>query len=407
MTMDTLIDSFERTDLGDAAVLKGVCVEGRKHRAFTLVELLVTIAIIGILVGLTLPALGVARESARRNTCINNLSSLGKATIAFHEEKLVLPGWRNRVEKYTPKKTIENNGAGKTNACVSWTVTLLPFLDQLEIFNWYETYGNASEQGVDSDDVTKKKVGVFKCPSAIPPREVRSPLHYMGNGGTGAETLNGATNSDKVQYLGDGAFLDHVGNRPAMETFIDDTNGHQEYAGVRLSLSQVASADGTGSTILFAERSGLMSPNDVAWTANPLPAVANNNAVMTTHLILHPPDLIGGSEKLLPNSSLRVINPTNETMSELNAKTVGSWPDPSDWRLRYPSAAHRGGAGFVFCDGHTRFIDEKIDPWVYCQMLTTLKAVRSDRAKAWERPHINGADANPVNYIFDENDLKK
>ena len=49
----------------------------RQRSAFTLVELLAVVAIIAILVGLTLPAMNAARESARRTACTNNLRQFG------------------------------------------------------------------------------------------------------------------------------------------------------------------------------------------------------------------------------------------------------------------------------------------------------------------------------------------
>ncbi|MBL8890391.1 MAG: DUF1559 domain-containing protein [Planctomycetaceae bacterium] len=120
--------------------------------AFTLVELLVVIAIIAVLMGLLMPAVQMAREAARRASCINNQRQLGLAIINYHSSK----------DRYPM-------GANSTNG-LSWRVLILPQLEQTNLYDQFSFVAGAWNAGPNREGPNKlvhaiNKIPGFNCPS--------------------------------------------------------------------------------------------------------------------------------------------------------------------------------------------------------------------------------------------------
>ena len=154
----------------------------RRPDGFTLVELLVVIAVIGILVALLLPAVQAAREAARRMSCSNNLKQLGLALANFENVHRAYPeSWHATAP--SPSGAIDGWSA---------QAQLLPYLEQNPLadrVDFDQSYNLAQAvpgTGGQPVPLSSLRIPILLCPSEVR-NEVRTsggtPVHYPLNYG--------------------------------------------------------------------------------------------------------------------------------------------------------------------------------------------------------------------------------
>jgi prepilin-type N-terminal cleavage/methylation domain-containing protein len=186
----------------------------RRHAGgFTLIELLVVISIMGVLVGLLLPAINAAREAGRRNQCQSNMRQIGLGLLGFMNvngsfpaagvisddplkqnpgtRPIFVPRNQGIVSWHDPDCTPDSREVPMYN----WVVEILAFIDNQSLADAWNKTGPSGVALAYFDDTTwtagqisnhrisSTSIGILRCPDDVNTQSGEGNLSYVVNGG--------------------------------------------------------------------------------------------------------------------------------------------------------------------------------------------------------------------------------
>ena len=330
--------------------------------AFTLVELLVVVTIIGVLVALLLPAVQSAYEASRRMACCNRLKQIGLALQNYAGVHGVFPPGailRNTYqtttagkysgESYDPWADAASDESGRHGT--SWMLLILPFMEHTALFEQWRF----DQSVIHNEAVAATDIGAFYCPSrrsGLRPEDMLYMFQQWPRGGNDYAGCIGAQN----------AFANPRTSYPLVRKFCGAKYVYDQPPtgiapnGMKYCLRGIFApnlatplyqvSDGLSSTILTGE------VRRVQWNG-PVPEGDDYWAPCHTSVDGW---AVAGSSTLFDTSS---------------AYGVGTTVDegqPGGFNTDYFESAgsdHPGGSHFGMADGSIHFINETIDQIVY------------------------------------------
>lgn len=302
------------------------------RRAFTLIELIVVIAIIGLLVALLLPAVQAARETSRRMQCGNNLKQIGIALASYQASHSVYP--------------FGLGGGAPAGSSGRWSAhsQLLPSLEQSALFSslnfagvpWVEDSIELSKMNLTA---LQTEVSSFLCPSDAPSPSadpyVLGPNNYRACAGTLPTNL--PSDSPDGSGRNDGAFWYQSAPRPS------------------------AFRDGLSNTAMFSERcvhrSGVVDPKaDYFLTAETIASCSAANPINspTLDVLLQRPGYRWGDGNILYTRYTSLLPPDSPSC------ILGGSSDYESPIITTASSRHAAGVNVLLGDGSVRFVKESV-----------------------------------------------
>ena len=286
------------------------------RRGFSLVEVLVVIAVVGVVCAMLLPAVMAAREASRRLQCLNHLRQVGLALHQYHDSAGSLPMGYVAGPSPDPLETAPGWG---------WAALVLPSLDQAPLYQ--SANFDLPVEAPANHTARITALDVYTCPSD----RDSGPYSVVRDGG--APIGEFFTNSYAACY---GAGLE-IDDAP------DQGNGLFRR---NLVVDFAAITDGLSTTIAVGERGACLIRTPWAGVPSRGLSVFSDNSTIAGY------GSIGrGAELVMAHADKININ--------------GEGTGPADFY-----SPHTGGADFLFGDGSARFVKQSIDLRVYHALCT-------------------------------------